>query len=64
MRARTPIAFYNRLGIAMIDDNEPSGKPGADPKAPYVPKGGEDEGSASQDGNDDHLREDQKPTEN
>lgn len=33
-----------------------------DPKAPYVPKGGEDESGASQDGDDDHVREDQKPT--
>jgi len=46
----------------MDDDNQPSGAPERDPKAPYIPKGGEDEGGASQDGRDDHMREDQKPT--
>jgi hypothetical protein len=33
-----------------------------DAKKPYEPKGGEDEGSASHDGHDEHLKEDQKPT--
>lgn len=28
---------------------------------PFNPDGGEDEGSASQDGDDSHLRDDQKP---
>ena len=42
--------------------NDQRGPADADAKKPYGPKGGEDEGGASQDGNDDHLKEDQKPT--
>jgi hypothetical protein len=30
-------------------------------KRPFNPDGGEDEASTSQDGNDDHLHDDQKP---
>jgi len=46
----------------MTQPEDPAGKPGGDPQAPYVPKGGEDESGAPQDGDDDHLRDDQKPT--
>lgn len=44
-----------------VDDiNQDS--PDSDPAArPFNPDGGEDEGGASQDGDDSHLRDDQKP---
>jgi hypothetical protein len=38
---------------------DPSGATSA--ARPFNPDGGEDEGSASQDGDDSHLRDDQKP---
>ena len=45
----------------MAEDMKPTE---AEPGKPYEPKGGEDEGSADHEGNDDHLHEDQKPTKN
>ncbi len=50
-------------GNSALPNDAKKDRPGKE-RAPNLPnEGGEDEGSSSQGGSDDHLKEDQKPTQ-